>query len=241
MKIPANPNYGLMKLPYSNSTFPSHLTSNPVLPAYLFSVETLFPHDQSVYMLWPSSWNYPDGLLRDAFGILVCLPEQTYSTYVALSKNLKSDIEMRVLKKEKKITETMRTPKFFEILLQSSEDKLLTRTKTSFVMPYSFHKFLDFNEIMEVSYFFRHNTFTQQSQGPEVYCLRKEAFAQIKKKEYEFETRILQGFHYYPALYGDFLDIGCTNEVQNREQNLARTDEVEEREAKRVTPMKPRW
>ena len=108
-------------------------------------------------------------------------------------------------------------------------------------MPYSFHEFLEFNESIAVPYYFRHDAFTQESKGPEIYCLRKDAYDKIQEKEYEFETRILESFQYFPGLYANFLSIGPSDEQHNREQNAQRTEKVEEKEEKRVTPMKPCW
>lgn len=251
MKIPSNPNYKLMKLPYSNSEFPSHLTSDPVIPKGLFTKNPLFPYDyESVYILWPSSWNYPDSLLRDAFSVLACFPDQAHTTYVALSKKIQSDIKKLVLKKEKDFEDSMMTQEYFEYLLwledsytekEKKTKSLLEKIKTSFVMPYSFHVFRKVNESIEVPFFFRHDAFTQESQGPEIYCLSEETFYKIKAREYDFETRILEKFQYFPGLYGNFLAIATTDMEQNRKQNDNRTEQVEEKEEKRVTPMKALW
>lgn len=251
MKIPSNPNYKLMKLPYSNSEFPSHLTADPWIPKGLFINSHVFPYDdKSVYMLWPSSWNYPDSLLRDAFSVLACFEKQAHTIYVALTKKNQSDIKKLVLKKDKYFQDSMMTPEYFEYLISLEESyterekktkSLLEKTKTSFAMPYSFHEFLEFNESIEVPFFFRHDAFTQESQGPEIYCLSEEAFYKIKAREYDFETRILEKFQYFPGLYGNFLGIDTTDKPRNMKQNDKRTENVAEKEEKRVTPMKVLW
>lgn len=238
MKTPFNSNYELMKLPYSHSEFPSHLTSDPVIPTFLFNYEPIFPHGDSVYMLWPSSWNYPDGFLRDAFGFFACFPEQAYISYAAMSEKMKSDIEIVIIRegfKKKEISEAL-----YNRLINAGSD-VLKKTKRFFTLPYSFHEFNDFNDSLKIPYFFRHDAFTQESQGPEIYCLKKEVFDEIKDQEYTFETRILPTFQYFPALLTDFLKLGPTDQKTNRQESEERTEEVLKKNEKRRTPMKPLW
>lgn len=63
MKLPYNKDYGVMKLPYSRGVFPSDLTGSEVGPAVPDWILEYFsqPEGNNIFMLWPSSWHYPDG------------------------------------------------------------------------------------------------------------------------------------------------------------------------------------
>lgn len=84
MKFPYNPKYEKMKLPYSCSEFQSSLTGTidyvpskkpknllgrgdsigGAIPHEFFEkgFKTEFGHSPNpIFMLWPSSWRYPDG------------------------------------------------------------------------------------------------------------------------------------------------------------------------------------
>lgn len=87
MKFPYNPNYEKMKLPYSSSEFPSSLTGTVdnrpstipkwyyelgtadtvggEIPPYAFKTGGFYTpfgfNPLPIFMLWPSSWRYPDG------------------------------------------------------------------------------------------------------------------------------------------------------------------------------------
>lgn len=228
MKFPYDPNYSLMKLPYSTVEFPCDLTQNPKItkPEKLFGT-----FSEEAFMLWPSSWNYPDGLLRDAFALLACLPEQRYISFVMVTWELH--------RKVKQICAEKGIP--IETDPYDLEDKEFAYFDFSWCFPYSFHEYYRRNDGIRTNYFERNASLCAVSQGTEIYSLKPEAFDTIQNLEYDFETRILEPFMYkWAALYG-FIQLDRTFYEYNVYENQERTKEVAEREEKRVTPMKPRW
>jgi hypothetical protein len=228
MKLPYDPNYSLMKLPYSTVEFSCDLTHNPkiVRPEKLFGY---FPEE--VFMFWPSSWNYPDGLLRDAFALLACLPEQRYRTLVVIPYDLTRKVEQMCEEKEISI----------ETEPDDLEDKHYDSFYFSWRFPYSLHDYCIPTDVMRTNYFERNASLCEVSQGTEIYSLKPEAFDTIQNKEYDFETRILEPFMYKLAGYCSLIVLDVSWYEYNIHENLERTEEVKEREGNRVTPMKPRW
>lgn len=229
MKLPYNPNYELMKLPYSSTVFPSDLTLNPSIPSSWFEF-----HEEEIFMLWPSSWQYPDGLLRDAFGTLACLPDQPYNTLIAVPIGLRLQMHTVYFKKDYKFDRQT-------IQVDDLSDKAQEHFKTSWPIPYSINEYYIQKDVMRVTYYERNDALSKISQGAEIFCLKPEAFDRIQEMEYPFETRILEKFQYLLALRSNYIRIDTTALRFNVEENDYRTLEVEEKEEKRVTPMRPRW
>ena len=229
MKLPYNSNYDLMKLPYSSSLFPSHLTLDPPITTEWFNL-----HEEEVFMFWPSSWEYPDGLLRDAFGVLACLPDQAYLTNAAIP--IKLQIEIRKIYDKKNCSFNSRTFK-----VEHLDEKSKNFFKMSWPLPYTINEYYQFNDFMRVGYYEPNNALSQVSQGVDIYCLKPDAFEHIQEVEYSFETRILEEFQYAECLRLKYVNIDKTNRLFNIEENNKRTLKVKERESQRVTPMRPLW
>jgi hypothetical protein len=226
MKVPYDSNYELMKLPYSTSEFPTHLMAEPPIPSLAFH-----RYEDNTFMFWPSSWIYPEGLLRDAFGVLTCLSDQRYRTTVAIT--IQNQRKVRSICQKKGIPENVTLSD-----LSEKEEKLF---ELSWNMAYSFHEFEVKNDFIRTNYYKRNKPLSDVSQGPEVSCLKPQMFDTIQGLEYEFETRILQPFQYVHVLFTDFLFIDLTTVEWNILENDERTLEVMDRESRRKTPMKPRW
>lgn len=229
MKLPYNANYELMQLPYSSSVFPSHLTTDPQITDGWFGL-----HEEEVFMFWPSSWEYPDGLLRDAFGVLACLPNQPYIVHAPIPMSL--ILKIREIYEKKNCGFDLTTFK-----VEHLEEKLEKAFSLSWPLLYTINEYNDRNDFMRVNYYELNSLFSKISQGVEIYCLKPESFEVIQNEEYTFETRILEKFQYAECLRIKYIEIDKTTKSFNVNENHERTREVQERELERITPMRPLW
>lgn len=241
MKLPYDPNYTLMKLPYSTVEFPCHLTHDPMILAPGTRIFGRFT--QEPFVFWPSSWNYPEMLLRDAFAILACTrieqdeygkdfaAQQLFRTFVLPPFELVQ--KLRDVCAKKNIGEKVPV----EDLTEDEEEYF----KFSWCVPYTFHGYTNSGEVTETPFFEQNTALSEVSQGAAISSLKPEMFDRITELEYECETRILAVFQYKPALWDCIVPVDISNYEIHLKDKEERIEEVEEAEKKRTTPMKPRW
>lgn len=186
--------------------------------------------------------------LRDAFGTLACTDTQEYNFFVARTWKTFAKI-CDVWDREAPYVFDLTVLNIYKEIICNTNprmekriEKILKKTTFSSRLPFSFQDYYNFNDTMKVNFYSLNKKLTEVSQGSKIYNLKPEMFKTIKDREFKAETRILPTFRYIWFFKTDVFRVQAqVTVVGNKNESKKRTQEVLEKEAERVTPMKPLW